>query len=112
MAVICALIAAFNEERHVGEVVAATAPQVTHVLVVDDGSIDATAERARAAGAEVIRHDMNLGKGCAIRTGLDRVLQGSYTHVLFIDADFQRPWVLPHPSSKLELLVEHAMQKS
>ena len=89
MALICALIAAYNEEPHVGAVVAATAPYVAQVFVVDDGSTDATTARAREAGAVVLRHDRNRGKGCAIRTGLDHVLQEPYTHVLFLDADCQ-----------------------
>jgi glycosyltransferase involved in cell wall biosynthesis len=89
MVTVCALIAAFNEERHIGDVVSATSPHVSRVFVVDDGSTDATAERARQAGAIVIRHDSNRGKGCAIRTGLERVLAEACTHVLFLDGDFQ-----------------------
>jgi UDP-N-acetylglucosamine---dolichyl-phosphate N-acetylglucosaminyltransferase len=104
MALICALIAAFNEEQHVGEVVAATAPQVSRVVVVDDGSTDATAERARDAGAEVIRHNENRGKGCAVRTGLDRILSDAFTHVLFIDADFQHdPLEIPKLVSRIDV---------
>jgi glycosyltransferase involved in cell wall biosynthesis len=39
------------------------------VIVVDDGSSDATAEQARAAGATVIRHPFNLGQGAALQAG-------------------------------------------
>jgi glycosyltransferase involved in cell wall biosynthesis len=103
MALICALVAAYNEEQHVGAVVAATAAHVAQVFVVDDGSMDATAERARDAGAIVLRHERNRGKGCAIRTGLDHVLQQPYTHVLFIDADFQHdPSEIPKLLSRIE----------
>jgi glycosyltransferase involved in cell wall biosynthesis len=62
---------------------------VARVVVVDDGSTDDTARRAREAGAEVLAHAGNRGKGHAVRTGLDRVLTGDFTHVLLIDADLQ-----------------------
>ena len=51
--------------------------------------MDATADRAREAGAEVIRQAHNLGKGHAVRRGLARVFEGEGTHVLMIDADLQ-----------------------
>jgi glycosyltransferase involved in cell wall biosynthesis len=89
MMTVCALIAAYNEERHVGEVVARTAPHVSAVVVVDDGSTDRTGAVAAAAGARVIRHERNQGKGCAVRTGLGAVLDEPFTHVLLLDADLQ-----------------------
>jgi glycosyltransferase involved in cell wall biosynthesis len=89
MVTLCALIAAFNEEAHVAEVVKGTAPYASPVVVVDDGSTDKTAVRARDAGATVIRHEENRGKGRAIRTGLEYVLTQACTHVLFLDADLQ-----------------------
>jgi len=86
---ICALIAAYNEERHVAEVVRGTARYASPVFVVDDGSTDRTAQLAAAAGAIVIAHDRNSGKGCAIRTGIARMLQEPCSHVLLLDADLQ-----------------------
>jgi glycosyltransferase involved in cell wall biosynthesis len=62
---------------------------VARVYVVDDGSTDGTAEHARAAGAEVLAHQANCGKGRAVRTGLARVLAGDFTHVLLLDGDLQ-----------------------
>ena len=62
---------------------------VSHVLVVDDGSTDQTAARARAAGAEVLSRGANTGKGSAVRAGLARVMTGPFTHVLFLDGDMQ-----------------------
>ena len=70
-----ALIPAFNEARTIAAVVEGVRGVVAHVIVVDDGSSDGTAERARAAGAEVIVHDANRGKGHAVRTGLRRVFR-------------------------------------
>jgi glycosyltransferase involved in cell wall biosynthesis len=63
------IIPAFCEEKHIGEVVLRTRAQLDHVLVVDDGSTDRTALRAREAGAEVIVHPSNRGKGETIKTG-------------------------------------------
>lgn len=102
MVTVCALIAAFNEEQHVGDVVAGALRHVAKAIVVDDGSTDATAEKARGAGAVVLRHDQNLGKGCAIRTGLAHVLREPSSHVLFLDADLQ------HDPAEIPKLVEQA----
>lgn len=86
---VVALIAAFNEEETVAVVVRGVSPLVHRVIVVDDGSTDATAARAREAGAEVLAHAGNRGKGHAVRTGLARVFEDDVTHVLLIDADLQ-----------------------
>ena len=88
--VLCALIAAFNEEAHVADVVRGTARYASQVVVVDDGSIDGTAARARDAGGIVLRHEQNRGKGCAIRTGLAYALQQGCSHIVFLDAEQQR----------------------
>jgi glycosyltransferase involved in cell wall biosynthesis len=103
MITICALIAAYNEERSVAEVVHETARYVSSVVVVDDGSSDATGERAASAGATVLRHDRNRGKGCAIRTGLAHVLGQPCSHVVLLDADMQHD---PHEIPKLVECVE------
>ncbi len=58
-----AVIPAYQDEKHIGEIVRRTRERLDHVLVVDDGSSDHTAQRAREAGAEVIVHDQNRGKG-------------------------------------------------
>jgi len=84
-----ALVAAFNEADTIGDVVRQVRPHVAHVVVVDDGSIDKTSDRALEAGAEVLRHASNLGKGAAIRTGLDLILARPHSHVLFLDGDLQ-----------------------
>jgi len=67
---VAAVIPAYNEERHIGDVVRRTRKTLERVLVVDDGSADATAARAAEAGAEVIVHETNQGKGETIKTGL------------------------------------------
>lgn len=64
------VIPAYQDEKHIGDIVRRVRQRLDHVLVVDDGSSDQTAQRAREAGAEVISHDQNRGKGEAIKTGL------------------------------------------
>jgi glycosyltransferase involved in cell wall biosynthesis len=73
----------------VDEVVAGALRYLPRVVVVDDGSSDATADRAARAGAEVLRLPENSGKGSAIRAGLERILASDATHVAFLDADGQ-----------------------
>ncbi|MGB9156446.1 MAG: glycosyltransferase, partial [Chthoniobacterales bacterium] len=65
---IAAVIPAYQEQKHVGEVAQRALTQLEHVLVVDDGSTDATADRARAAGVDVVVHPQNRGKGESIKT--------------------------------------------
>jgi glycosyltransferase involved in cell wall biosynthesis len=66
------IIPALNEESTIASTVksALTVPGVSKVLVIDDGSVDRTAFKARKAGAEVISHIKNLGKGNALNTGI------------------------------------------
>ena len=59
------------------------------VLVVDDGSTDDTANRARVAGAKVIRQTPNQGKGAALLTGFRYLLQQGYPAVITLDGDGQ-----------------------
>ncbi|MCZ7355886.1 MAG: glycosyltransferase family 2 protein [Candidatus Methanoperedens sp.] len=70
---ITAILPAFNEEVSIGSMVLRSRQHADRVIVVDDGSTDNTAEVARLAGAEVIRHPKNLGKGWALRTGFGAV---------------------------------------
>ena len=86
---VAALIPAYQEERFIADVVARTRAQLGQVLVVDDGSGDRTAELARAAGAEVIVHPVNQGKGAAIQTGLKALASQGFDYVLILDADGQ-----------------------
>jgi glycosyltransferase involved in cell wall biosynthesis len=87
---VAAVIPAYHEAVHVQEVAARVCAQLDHVLVVDDGSKDATAERARAGGAEVIVHSDNRGKGEAIKSGLRHWLaREEIEFILLLDADGQ-----------------------
>jgi len=66
---ITVILPAYNEEVSIGSIVLLTKHYVDNVIVVDDGSSDRTAEIARKAGAEVIVHEVNKGKGSALKTG-------------------------------------------
>jgi glycosyltransferase involved in cell wall biosynthesis len=61
------------------------------VLVIDDGSVDATGDVARAHGAEVVRHARNRGKGAALRTGLEEASRRGFDVAVSVDADGQHP---------------------
>ena len=83
------VIAAFNEGSVIRGVVEGVLREGWSVVVVDDGSTDHTVAEARAAGATVVRHALNLGQGAALQTGIDYALRrGAHTIVTF-DADGQ-----------------------
>lgn len=87
---ICIVIPAYNEAATVESVVKEVlASHKVPVIVVDDGSIDATADMAERAGATVLRHDGNMGKGVALRTAIQYVVEKGYDPALFMDADGQ-----------------------
>lgn len=86
---VAAIIPAFHEEKHVGDVVRRTKQFLTDVLVVDDGSVDQTSQQAREAGAEVIVHPQNRGKGETIKTGLHHWYDRGSRLVVILDADGQ-----------------------
>jgi glycosyltransferase involved in cell wall biosynthesis len=87
---VAAVIPAYHEEAHVRSVAERTRAQLDHVIVIDDGSSDATAARAREAGAEVIIHPVNVGKGESIKTGLRHWLaREEIEFILILDADGQ-----------------------
>ena len=63
-----AVLPAYNEERFIGSVFIKLKEYVDDVIVIDDGSTDMTAIIARAAGAVLVRHPKNMGKGAALNT--------------------------------------------
>ena len=82
------VIPAFNEAASIGTLISALSGAASwhEVLVIDDGSTDATADQATAAGARVIRHPYNKGNGAAVKTGIRQAL-GQF--ILIMDADGQ-----------------------
>jgi glycosyltransferase involved in cell wall biosynthesis len=85
------VIAAYNEERCIGEVVKNLKVSYPHVVVVDDGSTDQTEERATQGGATVLRHVINRGQGAALQTGIEYALRRGAQYVVTFDADGQHP---------------------
>jgi glycosyltransferase involved in cell wall biosynthesis len=83
------VIPAYQDEKHIGDIVRRTRERLDHVFVIDDGSSDQTGQRARDAGAEVIVHNQNRGKGDAIKTGLEHCLDRDGTWVILLDSDGQ-----------------------
>ena len=86
---VCAVIPAYNEEKTIGDVVNQTKQYVDKVFVVDDGSIDGTAEVARQHGAEVIQHPVNIGIGAAQQTGYDAAINNDFDYIIQLDSDGQ-----------------------
>ncbi|MBN2583650.1 MAG: glycosyltransferase family 2 protein [Planctomycetes bacterium] len=90
--VLC-IVPAYNEEEAVVGVIRDIREHVPHadVLVVDDGSVDRTAARARAAGAIVCNLSYNLGIGAAVQTGLKYAHTQGYDVAIQVDGDGQHP---------------------
>jgi len=83
------VIPAWNEAEHISDLVTTLRSMYLNVLVVDDGSTDGTGDLAQAAGAEVIRHERNLGKGTSLAKGYDYAAREGYDALVTMDADGQ-----------------------
>lgn len=87
---VCVLVPMYNEVTVVGSVITGLLEHFEHVVCVDDGSTDGSAAVARAAGARVLQHPVNLGAGAAMRTGFEYVLRDPRVQVaVTCDADGQ-----------------------
>ena len=84
---VVAIIPAYNEEKALADVIGKTLDYVDEVIVVDDGSSDKTSEVAIGAGARVIKHSVNLGKGEALKSGFKAI--GDDSIIITIDGDGQ-----------------------
>jgi cellulose synthase/poly-beta-1,6-N-acetylglucosamine synthase-like glycosyltransferase len=96
------IIPALNEERTLGGVVAGlrAVDPAQAVLVIDDGSTDATAAVARREGARVVSHPFNLGYGAALQTGYRYAVREGYPYLVQMDADGQ------HAATDVQRLLE------
>lgn len=94
------ILPAFNEEVSIGSVVLLTRYYADSVIVVDDGSSDRTAEIARKAGAEVIVHEVNKGKGSALKTGFAAADDLGVDIIVTMDSDGQ------HNPAEIPKLIE------
>jgi len=93
-----ACLPAYNEERTIGSLVKKSLNFVDKVIVCDDGSIDNTSQEAKNAGAIVIKHEKNVGKGAALRTLFDYAKKNDADVVVTLDGDGQ---FLPDEMPKL-----------
>src|SRR5204863_3765043 len=100
-----AVVPAYNESATVGRVIRSIREHAPlyDVVVVDDGSTDATAAEAEAAGAKVVRHPYNLGIGGAVQSGFTYALENGYRRLVQVDADGQHE---PAEIAKLEAAMD------
>jgi len=101
---VVACIPAYNEELTIAKVVLKARRHVDKVIVCDDGSTDMTAEIAEACGAEVIRHERNMGYGAAIGSLLKRAREVGADIMVTLDADGQ------HDPDYIPRLIEPVMR--
>jgi glycosyltransferase involved in cell wall biosynthesis len=86
---VIAVIPCLNEELFIAGIVSGALAHVDGVMVIDDGSTDATVSAAQKAGAEVIQHGSRLGAGAATRTGFEAALKSGAEIVVTLDGDGQ-----------------------
>jgi glycosyltransferase involved in cell wall biosynthesis len=97
----CIVVPALDAAATVGAVIAELRESLAiPVIVVDDGSTDATADVAAVNGASVLRHPRNMGKGAAIRSGLGEAQRRGFRTVVTVDADGQ------HPAASARMVLE------
>ncbi len=103
MSLTIAAMPAYNEERSIARMVLGCQKYVDRVIVVDDGSSDATAELASSAGAHVVRHEWNAGYGAALRSCFEAARDLGADRMVIIDADGQHdPDEIPKLLSPLD----------
>src|SRR6266851_4663873 len=93
-------IPAYNEDRFIGSLVLKLRARDRRVLVIDDGSSDATADLAEAAGATVVRHEHNQGKMAAVQTAFEQARRMGADALVLLDGDSQ------HDPADVDGLVE------
>jgi len=112
-----AVVPCYNEARTIGELVRGIRKRLSNVVVVDDGSSDATRALALDAGAWVLRHERNRGKGAALQTGLKAAWDRGYSWAALLDGDGQHsPEDIPAllacaEATGAELVIGNRMQK-
>ena len=98
-----AVIPARNEEKNIFGVVKKTKKHADKVVLIDDGSTDSTSILGEKAGATVLRHIVNLGKGAALKTGCDFAVRSGAKSIVVLDSDAQHnPEDIPRFVEKLK----------
>ncbi|MDA4129584.1 MAG: glycosyltransferase family 2 protein [Thaumarchaeota archaeon] len=102
-----AVIPAYNEEKTISKVLLLTDKLVDQIIVVDDGSTDLTGDIARALGFITLKHEINEGKGAALRTGIRYAQKETNFDILItMDSDLQ------HDPNEIPLLLDPILQGS
>ena len=99
------IIPAFNEERCIEAVVRQLRSSYENIVVVSDGSTDATTQAARRGGATVLTHVVNRGQGAALQTGIEFALKAGAERIVTFDADGQ------HSPEDIAALIEPIARK-
>jgi glycosyltransferase involved in cell wall biosynthesis len=97
---ICILLPAYTAQETLGSVLKKVEPLKIDTIVVDDGSSDETKRVASENGAHLLENPLNLGKGAALQTGFQYILQKGYQLIITLDADGQ------HDPSEIPSLLE------
>lgn len=95
---------AYHEAARIGRTLKALLPHYPNIVVIDDGSRDATKQVAHEAGAWVLRHEVNSGQGAALQTGLEFALRQGADYLVTFDADGQHD---PADIAKLLAPLQH-----
>jgi glycosyltransferase involved in cell wall biosynthesis len=103
---IVAVVPAYNEEKNIKKVVCETKKYVDEVIVVNDGSVDKTAEIARESGALVVNHIVNMGLGFALMTGSEAAFRRGADIIVTIDGDAQ------HDPREIKKLVKTLVEEN
>jgi glycosyltransferase involved in cell wall biosynthesis len=85
------IVPAYNAGATIADVLCRLSGRKDHLIVVDDGSTDATAAVARAFAGQLVRHDRNRGVGAAVKTGMRYAHAHGYDRLVTLDADGQHP---------------------
>lgn len=85
----CVIVPVYNNPTTIADVVKRALQQCPDVFVVDDGSTQPVAPLLEGLPAKVLRHDVNRGKGMALRTGFAAAREAGFTHAVTVDADGQ-----------------------
>lgn len=86
---VCGIVPCFNEERNIARVVETVRKHLDVCIVIDDCSTDGTFQAASKAGARVLRHEVNMGKGMALRNGFALAKASGFEGAVTLDGDGQ-----------------------
>lgn len=102
---VIAAVPAHNEAAHIAQIIEDTKKYVDQVIIIDDGSTDGTDKIAEAAGAMVVKHEINMGKGVSVNTAFEIAREIRPFAMVLLDGDGQ------HDPGEIHLLLKPIYQK-